>query len=61
MKYLYNSMSIYILQKHFMVTTKTIAISVDNYDRLKKYGCAGESLNQAIGKLLAVAAGEKSG
>jgi predicted CopG family antitoxin len=54
-------MSIYTLQKHFMVTTKTIAISVENYDRLKKYGCVGESLNQAIGKLLAVAAGEKSG
>ena len=41
--------------KAFMVITKTIAISVENYDRLKKYGFAGQSLNQAISNLLAVA------
>lgn len=42
-----------------MVTTKiikTIAVSVDNYERLKNYGRAGESINQAIGNLLAIAA-----
>jgi predicted CopG family antitoxin len=36
---------------------KTIAISAENYDKLKKYGFAGESMNRAISKLLATAAG----
>ena len=49
----------YIFYKSFMVITKTIAISVENYDRLKKYGFAGQSLNQAISNLLA-AVREKS-
>jgi predicted CopG family antitoxin len=42
------------------ITTKTIAVSVENYERLKNYGRAGESLNKAIGNLLAIAAGGKS-
>jgi predicted CopG family antitoxin len=41
-----------------MVIRKTIAISAENYDKLKKFGYAGESMNRAIGKLLASAAGE---
>ena len=40
-----------------MIATKTIAISVDNYNRLKKYGFAGQSLNKAVEKLLAIAEG----
>jgi hypothetical protein len=40
-----------------MSTRKIIAISAENYDKVKKYGFAGESINRAISKLLASAAG----
>jgi hypothetical protein len=40
-----------------MKTRKIIAISVENYDKLKTFGYAGESLNHAIGKLLKMATG----
>ena len=43
-----------------MKPRKIIAISVENYDKLKTFGYAGESLNQAIGKLLMMATGAKS-
>jgi hypothetical protein len=43
-----------------MNRNKTISISQENYDQLKKFGYAGQSLNQAIGKLLAIAAGGAS-
>jgi hypothetical protein len=42
-----------------MKSRKMIAISVENYDKLKTYGCAGQSLNQAVGNLLKLAAGAK--
>lgn len=38
-----------------MKTRKIIAISVENYNKLKTFGYAGESLNQAIGTLLRIA------
>jgi predicted CopG family antitoxin len=31
---------------------KTIAVSLENYKKLKKYGEAGDSLNLAISRLL---------
>jgi hypothetical protein len=42
-----------------MKTRKMIAISVENYDKLKTFGQAVESLNQAVGNLLKLAAGAK--
>jgi hypothetical protein len=56
MIYLYKKTTFYTLNT-VMGTRKTIAISVENYDKLKKYGFAGESMNRAISKLLALAAG----
>ena len=43
-----------------MKPRKIIAISVENYDKLKTFGYAGETLNQAISKLLKTATGTKS-
>ena len=43
-----------------MNRNKTISISVENYNQLRKFGYAGQSLNQAIGKLLTIAAGSES-
>jgi hypothetical protein len=43
-----------------MKSRKIIAVSVENYNQLRKFGYAGQSLDQAIGKLLAIAGGEKS-
>jgi hypothetical protein len=43
-----------------MTRNKTISVSVENYNQLRKFGVAGQSLNQAIGNLLAIAAGGKS-
>jgi hypothetical protein len=40
-----------------MSARKTIAISVKNYEKIKKFGFAGESMNHAISKLLARAGG----
>jgi hypothetical protein len=54
---LYNEIILYTPSKTYMGARKTIAISVENYDKLKKYGFAGESMNRAISKLLAIAAG----
>jgi hypothetical protein len=44
-----------------MTRNKTISVSVENYNQLRKFGYAGQSLNQAIGKLLAIAVGGASG
>jgi predicted CopG family antitoxin len=33
-------------------TIKTIASSKQNYDKLKKFGFAGESFNTVVGRLL---------
>jgi hypothetical protein len=38
----------------------TISVSMENYNELRKFGYAGQSLNEAIGKLLAIA-GERYG
>lgn len=38
-----------------MVYKKTISISIENYEKLKKYGFAGDSLNAAISKLFKLA------
>lgn len=43
-----------------MTRNKTISVSVENYNQLRKFGYAGQSLNEAIGKLLAIAAEGKS-
>lgn len=40
-----------------MNRNKTISVSEENYNQLRKFGYAGQSLNQAIGKLLAIAEG----
>jgi hypothetical protein len=42
-----------------MKSRNMIAISVENYDKLKTFGSAGQSLNQAVGNLLKLAAGAK--
>lgn len=34
---------------------KTIAVSIENYQKLKRYGLAGDSLNSAISKLFRLA------
>jgi hypothetical protein len=39
-----------------MNRNRTISISLENYNELRKFGFAGETLNQAIGKLLQKAA-----
>jgi predicted CopG family antitoxin len=39
-----------------MSRNRTISISLEYYNELKKFGFAGESMNQAIGKLLQKAA-----
>ena len=33
-------------------TIKTIALSKQNYDKLKKFGFTGESFNTVVGRLL---------
>ena len=47
----------YCIYIEYMNRNKTISISEENYNQLRKFGYAGQSLNQAIGKLLAIAAG----
>jgi hypothetical protein len=44
----------------YMNRNKTISISEENYNQLRKFGYAGQSLNQAVGKLLKMATGEKA-
>jgi hypothetical protein len=39
-----------------MNRNRTISISMENYNALRKFGYAGETLNEAIGKLLQIAA-----
>jgi hypothetical protein len=53
---LYKKTTFYTLNK-LMGRRKIIAVSEENYDKVKKYGFAGESINRAISKLLASAAG----
>jgi hypothetical protein len=55
-----SSVIIYCNYIRYMNRNKTISISQENYNQLRKFGYAGQSLNQAIGKLLAIAAGGKS-
>ena len=50
---------VYNVTKDYMKTRKIIAISVENYDKLKTFGHAGESMNLAVGKLLKMATGAK--
>ena len=38
-----------------MSEKKTISVSVENYQKLKRYGLAGDSLNSAISKLFKIA------
>jgi hypothetical protein len=38
-----------------MTPRKMIAVSVENYDKIKKYGLAGDSLNLAISRILKMA------
>lgn len=52
-----SSVIIYCIYIEYMNRNKTISISEENYNQLRKFGYAGQSLNQAIGKLLAIAAG----
>jgi hypothetical protein len=43
-----------------MKSRKIIAVSEENYNRVRRFGYAGQSINQAVDKLLAIAAGEIS-
>lgn len=43
-----------------MTRNKTISISQEHYNQLRRFGYAGQSLNEAIGKLLAIAVGRES-
>jgi hypothetical protein len=36
-------------------STKMVKVSKKNFDRLKQFGCAGESLNTALGRVLDLA------
>jgi hypothetical protein len=56
-----SSVIIYCIYIEYMNRNKTISISEENYNQLRKFGYAGQSLNQAIGKLLAIAVGGTSG
>jgi hypothetical protein len=38
-----------------MKPRKMIAISVENYDKIKRYGLAGDSLNIAVSRLIKLA------
>jgi hypothetical protein len=38
-----------------MKPRKMIAVSVGNYDKIKRYGLAGDSLNLAISRLIELA------
>jgi hypothetical protein len=38
-----------------MKPRKMIAISVDNYYKIKRYGLAGDSINIAVGRLVELA------
>jgi hypothetical protein len=38
-----------------MSEKKTISVSIENYQKLKRYGLAGDSLNSAISKLFKIA------
>jgi predicted CopG family antitoxin len=38
-----------------MSEKKTISVSVENYQKLKRYGSAGDSLNLAISRLIEAA------
>jgi hypothetical protein len=38
-----------------MKPRKMIAVSIENYQKLKQYGLAGDSLNSAISKLFKIA------
>ena len=40
---------------------KTIAVSIENYQKLKRYGLAGDSLNSAISKLFKLADSARRG
>ena len=40
---------------------KTIAVSIENYQKLKRYGLAGDSLNSAISKLFRLADSARGG
>ena len=55
-----SSVIIYCIYIEYMNRNKTISISEENYNQLRKFGYAGQSLNQAIGKLLAIAVGGTS-
>lgn len=58
--FLHNShlVNIYIRYLRYNVCMsgkKTISVSLENYQKLKRYGFAGESLNSAISKLFKIA------
>lgn len=55
--FIYNNRLLFYIRR--MGQNITISISMENYNELRKFGYAGQTLNQAIGKLLATA-GEKS-
>ena len=42
-----------------MKSRKIIVVSAENYNQLRKFGYAGQSMNQAISKLLEMAGGAK--
>jgi hypothetical protein len=52
-----SSVIIYCIYIEYMNRNKTISISEENYNQLRKFGYAGQSLNQAVGKLLKMATG----
>jgi hypothetical protein len=45
----------YLCNNICMSAKKTISVSIENYQKLKRYGLAGDSLNSAISKLFKIA------
>lgn len=45
----------YLCYNVCMSGKKTISVSIENYQKLKRYGLAGDSLNSAISKVFKIA------
>ena len=47
-----NNLFLYYRENYDKNTIKTVALSKQNYDKLKKFGFTGESFNTVVGPLL---------
>jgi hypothetical protein len=44
-----------IVNSEYMKARKIIAVSLENYDKIKRYGLAGDSFNIAVSRLIKLA------